>query len=161
MIDRGFSEKKNSEWLGHYGLRLRRNLAPVSDVCETAPRSLFWASNGLNELPEVRFEFPFNLIGKLAMVFFSNNNNNNNNNNNSNKEQEKIEKYLDFKKELKRLWNCKEVVLVSIVIGALGTVSKRFHLYLTKAGLDGSILPLQKAYLLGTAKDCKSGYKEV
>ena len=83
------------------------------------------------------------------------------NNNNSNKEQEKIEKYLDFKKELKHLWNCKEVVLVSIVIGALGTVSKGFRLYLTKAGLDGSILPLQKAYLLGTAKDCKRGYKEV
>ena len=25
--------------------------------------------NGLNELPEMRFEFPFNLIGKLAMAF--------------------------------------------------------------------------------------------
>ena len=24
---------------------------------------MFWAPNGLNELPEVRFEFPFNLIG--------------------------------------------------------------------------------------------------
>ena len=93
---------------------------------------------------------------QISNGFFSNNNNNN-----SNKEQEKIEKYLDFKKELTRLWNCKEVVLVSIVIGALGTVSKRFHLYLTKAGLDGSILPLQKAYLLGTAKDCKRGFKEV
>ena len=45
-----------------------------------------------------------------------------------------------------------EVVLVMIVIGALGTVSKRFHLYLKKAGLDGSILPLQKACLLGTAR---------
>ena len=97
---------------------------------------------------------------QIGNGFFCNNNNNNNNNN-SNKEQEKIEKYLDFKKELKRLWNCKEVVLVSIVIGALGTVSKRFRRYLTKAGLDGSILPLQKAYLLGTAKDCKRGYKEV
>ena len=96
---------------------------------------------------------------QIGNGFFSNNNNNNNNN--SNKEREKIEKYLDFKKELKRLWNCKEVVLVSIVIGALGTVSKGFRLYLTKAGLDGSILPLQKAYLLGTAKDYKRGFKEV
>ena len=24
---------------------------------------MFWTPNGLNELPEVRFEFPFNLIG--------------------------------------------------------------------------------------------------
>ena len=54
---------------------------------------------------------------------------------------------------MKRLWNCKEVVLVPIVVGALGTFSKRFHLYLKKAaGLDGSILPLQKACLLGTAR---------
>ena len=53
---------------------------------------------------------------------------------------------------MKRLWNCKEVVLVTIVIGALGTVSKRFHLYLKTAGLDGSILPLQKSCLLGTAR---------
>ena len=36
---------------------------------------------------------------------------------------------------MKRLWNCKEVVLVPIVVGALGTFSKRFHLYLKKACL--------------------------
>ena len=35
----------------------------ISTVCEAAQRSLFWTTNGLNELPEVRFEFPFNLIG--------------------------------------------------------------------------------------------------
>ena len=34
-----------------------------NNVCEAASRSLFWTTNGLNELPEVRFEFPFNLIG--------------------------------------------------------------------------------------------------
>ena len=28
------------------------------------PISLFWAPNGRTELPEMRFEFPFNLIGK-------------------------------------------------------------------------------------------------
>ena len=48
-----------------------------------------------------------------------------------------------------------EVVLVTIVIGALGTVSKRFHLYLKKAGLDGSILSLQKACLLKTARNIR------
>ena len=35
----------------------------ISTVCEAAQRSLFWTPSGLNELPEVRFEFPFNLIG--------------------------------------------------------------------------------------------------
>ena len=48
-----------------------------------------------------------------------------------------------------------EVVLVMIVIGALGTVSKGFHLYLKKAGLDGSILSLQKACLLETARNIR------
>ena len=31
--------------------------------------SLFWAHYGLNEVPEDRFEFPFNLIGKSTMAF--------------------------------------------------------------------------------------------
>ena len=39
-----------------------------SEVCQAAPVSLFWAYNGLNELPE-RFEFSFNLIGKWKMAF--------------------------------------------------------------------------------------------
>ena len=34
-----------------------------------SPISLFWAAHGLNELLEMRFEFPFNLIGKSTMVF--------------------------------------------------------------------------------------------
>ena len=41
---------------------------PFSEVCQAAPVSLFWAYNGLNELPE-RFEFSFNLIGKWKMAF--------------------------------------------------------------------------------------------
>ena len=44
-------------------LRADDNLTLISTVCEAAQRSLFWTPNGLNELPEVRFEFPFNLIG--------------------------------------------------------------------------------------------------
>ena len=48
------------------------NLTPVSNVCEASPRSLFfWAPNGLNELPEMHFEFPFDLIGKLTVVFLN------------------------------------------------------------------------------------------
>ena len=58
---------------------------------------------------------------------------------------------------MKRLWNCKEVVLVPIVIGALGTFSKRFHLYLKKAGLDGSILPFTKSLFTGNSKNYKNG----
>ena len=47
----------------HLSLRADDNQTLISTVCEAAQRSLFWTPNGLNELPEVRFEFPFNLIG--------------------------------------------------------------------------------------------------
>ena len=40
-------------------------------VCEAAPRSVFWAPSGLNELPEVRFVSPFILIGKPTLAFFN------------------------------------------------------------------------------------------
>jgi len=48
-----------------------RNLTLVSNVCEAAPKSLFWASSGLNELPKVCFEFPFILIGKWTKAFLT------------------------------------------------------------------------------------------
>ena len=61
-----------SVWHTLYGsLRRRRSLTSVSNVCEPLPISLFWAPNGFNELPGVRFEFPFNLIDKLTVVFFN------------------------------------------------------------------------------------------
>ena len=52
-------------------LRCRRNLTSVSNVCEAALISMFRAPNGLNELPEVRVEFPFILIDQSAMPFFN------------------------------------------------------------------------------------------
>ena len=52
--------------MNHYG-----NLTSVSSVCEEAPISLFWAPSGLNELPEMGFEFPFILIGKSTMAFLT------------------------------------------------------------------------------------------
>ena len=54
-----------------FSLRRRRNQTPVSNVFKVAPISLFWAANGLNNLPEMRFRFPFNLIGKWTMAFLT------------------------------------------------------------------------------------------
>ena len=45
------------------------NLTPVSDIYEAVPTSFFWAPNRHNKLLEIRFEFPFNLIGKSTMIF--------------------------------------------------------------------------------------------
>ena len=59
----------NSQKVEELGSLCRRvNLSPVSNVCEAAPISSFWAPKGLNELPEMRFEFPFKLIGELTMA---------------------------------------------------------------------------------------------
>ena len=52
----------------------RHNLTSVSNhgnVCEAAPRFLSWAPNGLSELPEVRLEFLFSLIGQSTMAFLT------------------------------------------------------------------------------------------
>ena len=69
-----FMEKTVEVWYLNLpvGLRMRhrRHLTPFSKVCKAAPISLFWA-NRLNELPKVRFKFPFNLIGKLIMAFLT------------------------------------------------------------------------------------------
>ena len=52
-------------------LHRRRNLTLVSNVCKVVLKSLFWALNGLKELPEMSFKFPFNLIGKSTMAFLT------------------------------------------------------------------------------------------
>ena len=52
-------------------LRRMRNSTPVSNIGEAAPISLFCAPIGPNELPEIRFEFPFNLIGRWTMAFLT------------------------------------------------------------------------------------------
>ena len=52
----------------------RVNKTPPSNVCQTAPISLFWASKGLMStiLPQMSFEFPFKLTGRLTIFFFCN-----------------------------------------------------------------------------------------
>ena len=38
------------------------------------------------------------------------------------KEQNKTEIYGDLRKEIKRIWKCREVVIVPVIIGALGII---------------------------------------
>ena len=52
-------------------LRCRCDLTPVSNVCKAVLISLFWVPSGLNKLLELRFKFPFNLIGKMTMLFLT------------------------------------------------------------------------------------------
>ena len=42
------------------------------------------------------------------------------------KELEKVERYQNLKREIGRIWECRKVCVIPIVIGALGTLSKDF-----------------------------------
>ena len=50
------------------------------------------------------------------------------------KEMEKIEKYQDLARELKKLWDMK-VVVIPIVLGALGTTPKTLQKRMTDIGI--------------------------
>ena len=59
-------------------------------------------------------------------------------------EEEKVKKYSELAWELKRIWGVKTRVM-PIVIGALGTVTKRHQRFFTVLGADLSFEPIQKA----------------
>ena len=43
------------------------------------------------------------------------------------KEQNKIEIFWDLRNEIKRIWKCREVVIVPVIVGALSIISKKFE----------------------------------
>ena len=67
------------------------------------------------------------------------------------KEQEKMDRYQDLARELKRLWKV-ETKVISIVVGALGTVPKCLEKKLKKAGSNVAVELLEKAAVLGTSQ---------
>ena len=72
-----------------------------------------------------------------------------------NKEVEKIEKYLDLARELKKVWNMK-VIVVPLVVGALGTPAKELEKRLKTIGIETKITELQKTVLIHTSRIQKS-----
>ena len=67
------------------------------------------------------------------------------------KESEKKDKYLDVVREIKKLWNMK-VKIVPIVIGALGTLTKRLLKGLEDLEVGGRVETIQKTASLRTAR---------
>ena len=67
------------------------------------------------------------------------------------KESEKKDKYLDLAKELKKLWDMK-VTIVSIVISAFGTISKRLLKGWDDLEVGGRVETIQTTTLLRTAR---------
>ena len=68
------------------------------------------------------------------------------------KESEKVEKYQDLKKEIRKLWSIRRVKVVLVVVGALGAVSKRLDTWLDELGITINTGLQQKTALLGTEK---------
>ena len=64
------------------------------------------------------------------------------------KETEKYEKYQDLAKEIKRIWKSK---VVPVVVGALGSESKKLAGHLEKLGIKILTRMMQKSALIGSA----------
>ena len=67
------------------------------------------------------------------------------------KENFKVDKYQDLKREVAKLWNVRPVV-IPVLVGPLGMVANRVEGYIRKIGADVCVGLLQKACLLGTAR---------
>ena len=68
------------------------------------------------------------------------------------KEEKKCSNYCDLKYEIARMWRMKDVEVIPVVIGTLGTVTKQFEKWIQKLDLEITVEMLQKPCLLGTAR---------
>ena len=66
------------------------------------------------------------------------------------KETEKYEKYQDLAREIKWIWKSRTNV-VPVVVGALGSVSKKLAGHLEQLGIKDRTRTMQKSALLGSA----------
>ena len=69
----------------------------------------------------------------------------------SEKEKEKIERYQELKREIKRMWNIRSIKVIPVVVGALGSTSKKLKKCIEELGVVKNTALLQKAALLGAA----------
>ena len=65
---------------------------------------------------------------------------------------EKIEKYQDLKRDLKRLWSLKNIEVVPVIVGFLGCISKGFSGWTDTHGIKWNVGMIRKSVLLGTAR---------
>ena len=64
---------------------------------------------------------------------------------------EKIDKYQDLAREIKRLWNT-QVKIIPVVVGALGTTPRLLRKRLKDIGIETRIVDLQKSAILCSAR---------
>ena len=69
----------------------------------------------------------------------------------SEKEKEKIKRYQELKREIKRMWKIRSIKANPVVVGELGSTSKKLKKCIEELGVVVSTALLQKTALLGTA----------
>ena len=68
------------------------------------------------------------------------------------KKEEQIDVYQDLRQELKRLWNLRELNIILVISGALGTIGINHRKWLDPIEINFSTHLLQKVTLLGTTR---------
>ena len=68
------------------------------------------------------------------------------------KEKEKEEKYKDLKRDIKGMWHFRNVVVLPVIVGALGSITKKLGEWIRKLDISLAIGLLQKTAILGTAR---------
>ena len=66
------------------------------------------------------------------------------------RENDKIEKHQNLRRELQKIWNVK-VKIIPLVVGSLGAIPKQFGNRLKQIGISVGTAQFQKTVLLGTA----------
>ena len=69
----------------------------------------------------------------------------------SKKEREKIERYQELKREIKRMWNIRSIKVIPVVVRTAGSTSKKLKSCREELEVVISTALLQKTALLGTA----------
>ena len=60
-----------------------------------------------------------------------------------------MENYQDLKREIKRIGNMKSVIVVPVIVGELGNITKKLDEWLGKLDITVNTALLQKMTLLG------------
>ena len=68
------------------------------------------------------------------------------------KEEEKLQRYDLLKREIKRLWRMKNIDIIPIIVGALGSITTELGKRIEQLNIEIAIEKLQKTTLLGTAR---------
>ena len=72
----------------------------------------------------------------------------------SRKEKEKIERYQELKKEIKRIWNIRTIKVIPVIVGAIGCTLKKLKNYIEEMGVVISTALLETARILSKVLSC-------